>query len=81
MDSYTFVKTNIKYVKITNEVLIMKIQDPNWERLLIENFDFSSKSLKNAIGQSVKWMRSWLHTENVTNTPLHRKKDTHEKHE
>lgn len=81
MDSYTFVKTNIKYVKITNEVLIMKIQDPNWEKLLIENFDFSSKSLKNAIGQSVKWMRSWLYTENVTNTPLHRKKDTHEKHE
>jgi len=24
----------------------MKIQDPNWEKLLIENFDFSSKKFK-----------------------------------
>ena len=24
----------------------MKIQDPNWEKLLIENFDFSSKRFK-----------------------------------
>lgn len=58
----------------------MKMQDPNWEKLLMENFDFSSKSLKNVMGASIQWMKSWMHDDTVTNTPLHRKKGNHDEH-
>lgn len=80
MDSYTLVKKEDKYGRITNEVYMMRVQDPNWEKLLKENFALSSLCLMDVMKETMQWIESWQQPQTVTNTPLHRKKDMYGKH-
>lgn len=52
----------------------MKQEQPNWEKLLTDNFGFKSLHWEDTLHEIVSWMRSWMREEATTNTPLHRKK-------
>ena len=51
-------------------------QNSDWERLLKKHFGFKKISLKEGIHDLIEWAESWTQDESVTNTPLHRKKET-----
>ena len=52
-------------------------KDPNWQKLLKENFDWGTPDLFACLKDTGEWVESWFQKETVENTPLHRKKKTH----